>query len=407
VAAYERLAAQAARTGDRDLARLALMTNPLVRDWELADGLIDDLLGPGAALPHGGPLARDGARSAARRAVLLAVDGGNVKTDVALLDADGELLALVRGGASNSHFVGVGGFIGLLERLVTVAAERARVPAGAAFRAAAAQIMVAGADLPEELGVLRTGIEALGWSERLVVDNDTFALLRSGTDRGWGVAVVCGGGVNCLGVSPDGRQVRYPSLGAISGDWGGGYDIGLAALTAAARSADGRGPRTVLETAVPEYYGLAHPVDVARAVHLRQIAHERLGELARVVFATGADDRVARGIVQRLVDEVIAFATATLRRLDLAATDADVVLGGGLIRAAPADVIGRIDGGVRQVAPRARVLVAPVAPIVGAALLALDDLGASAEVRARASSALQQAFLAIEGDGAHVLEPVS
>jgi 6-phospho-beta-glucosidase len=50
VAAYERLAAAAARTGDRDTARLALMTNPLVREYELADDLLDRLLAP-----HGGP----------------------------------------------------------------------------------------------------------------------------------------------------------------------------------------------------------------------------------------------------------------------------------------------------------------------------------------------------------------
>ncbi|MGH2850229.1 MAG: 6-phospho-beta-glucosidase, partial [Solirubrobacteraceae bacterium] len=48
VAAYERLAASAAAGGDHDRARLALMTNPLVRDYELADGLLDPLLAPGA-----------------------------------------------------------------------------------------------------------------------------------------------------------------------------------------------------------------------------------------------------------------------------------------------------------------------------------------------------------------------
>jgi 6-phospho-beta-glucosidase len=44
VAAYERLAARAARSGDRDLARLALMTNPLVRERGLADGMLERLL---------------------------------------------------------------------------------------------------------------------------------------------------------------------------------------------------------------------------------------------------------------------------------------------------------------------------------------------------------------------------
>ena len=44
VAAYERLAACAASTGDPDTARLALLANPLVREYELADGLLDELL---------------------------------------------------------------------------------------------------------------------------------------------------------------------------------------------------------------------------------------------------------------------------------------------------------------------------------------------------------------------------
>jgi 6-phospho-beta-glucosidase len=43
VAAYERIAAQAARSGDNDLARIALMTNPLVREYALAGELLGQL----------------------------------------------------------------------------------------------------------------------------------------------------------------------------------------------------------------------------------------------------------------------------------------------------------------------------------------------------------------------------
>jgi 6-phospho-beta-glucosidase len=53
VAAYERLAASAAITRDRDTARLALMANPLVREYTLADQLLDELLADeaGRSLP--------------------------------------------------------------------------------------------------------------------------------------------------------------------------------------------------------------------------------------------------------------------------------------------------------------------------------------------------------------------
>jgi 6-phospho-beta-glucosidase len=43
VSAYERLAAQAAISGDPDIARMALMTNPLVREYSLAGELLGQL----------------------------------------------------------------------------------------------------------------------------------------------------------------------------------------------------------------------------------------------------------------------------------------------------------------------------------------------------------------------------
>jgi 6-phospho-beta-glucosidase len=51
VAAYERLAAAAAANGDHDRARLALMTHPLVREYELADNLLGSLTGAGHESP--------------------------------------------------------------------------------------------------------------------------------------------------------------------------------------------------------------------------------------------------------------------------------------------------------------------------------------------------------------------
>ena len=44
VKAYERLAVQAAMTGDRTTALKALMTNPLVRDYRTAAPLLEALL---------------------------------------------------------------------------------------------------------------------------------------------------------------------------------------------------------------------------------------------------------------------------------------------------------------------------------------------------------------------------
>jgi len=345
-----------------------------------------------------------------REGLVLAVDGGNFKTDLALVDSSGEVLSLVRGAGSSAHTLGVEGCVELLESLLESALARAGLGPLDRPLASTAQILLAGADLPEERATLGARIEQLNWSERLVVDNDTLALLRAGTDRRWGIAVVCGAGINCLGLAADGREVRFLALGLISGDWGGGGDVGLAALAAAARSADGRGPRTVLEEAVPAHYGLGDPLEVARALHLGHLPFVRLLELAPVVLAVCDEDSVAAGIVSRLAEEVIAFARAALRRLELTGTDLDVVLGGGLLRAVPRSVVQTIARGVREVAPNAHVLVAPSEPIVGAVLLGLDVLAADVRAKARARAELDAAvgaLIRVPGGKVTAVEPAA
>jgi N-acetylglucosamine kinase-like BadF-type ATPase len=250
-----------------------------------------------------------------------------------------------------------------------------------------AVLMIAALDFPDEEASYREAAERRGWAADNVVGNDTFAVLRAGTERGFGLAVVCGAGMNCLGVAPDGRSVRFPALGRISGDWGGGGDIGAEALYAAARAEDGRGGETVLERRVPEHFGFATPIELARALIDGEVADDRLGELAPVVFAAADEDAVAGAIVDRLADEVSAMVRATVARLDLAGEELDVVLGGGLLQSGNTRLLARIVDGVREVGPRLTVEVAAHPPVVGAALIALDRIGAGPESRDRLRAA--------------------
>jgi N-acetylglucosamine kinase-like BadF-type ATPase len=326
--------------------------------------------------------------------VVLAVDGGAFKTDLALVGADGALLALERGPHTSPHHIGLEGCLGVLEGLLAAATAAAGLD-GARPVAEVAHLLVAGADLPAEEAALQEAAAARGWAARTLVQNDTFALLRAGTEAGWGVAVVCGAGINCVGVAPDGRHVRFPALGAITGDWGGGYDVGLAALSAAARSADGRGPATALEASVPAHFGLATPDEVAEAMHLERIGHRRLNELPPLVFSAAGEDEVAAGIADRLAGEAAAFARAAIVRLGLEREPVEVLLGGGLMRGAPPRLLGAIERALRLVGPHVTVRVVADAPVVGAVLLGLDDLGAGPEARARARRELHAAVAGI------------
>jgi N-acetylglucosamine kinase-like BadF-type ATPase len=322
--------------------------------------------------------------------LLLAVDGGNSKTDVLLLDVEGRVLSQVRGPSCAPIHHGLEGAMDTLDLLVRMAlADAGPAPAEEPTCPAVGVFALAGADLPHEEEQLLAACRRRGWVQRAVVHNDAFALLRAGTERGWGIAVVCGAGINAVGVGPDGAAVRFLALGAISGDWGGGYDVGLAALMAAARAQDGRGRPTLLASLVPAYFGLADPLAVSVALHMGELSESRLVELPPLVFdAARQGDQVAADVVLRLADEVTAIAVAAIRRLALARDDLDVVLGGGLLRAGLPLLDDAVRAGIRRQAPGARVLVVDCEPIVGAGLLALTEAGASPAAAARLRAAL-------------------
>ena len=315
--------------------------------------------------------------SAVAPAAVLAVDVGNSKTDLALIGADGRLLTAVRGPSASHQAVGLEVAMARLVDLATVGAIRARLDSSARPLARVGVFCVAGADFPEDIRLLARGLAATGIVETFVVENDTAAVLRAGSPVAWGVAVVCGAGINCSGLAPDGRRVRFAAVGETSGDWGGGLSVGMAALGAAVRGRDLRGQHTSLETLVPAFFGLKTPDAVTRAIYLGRIPESRVRELAPVAFeASRAGDAVAAGIIDHLADEVVAMAGAAIRRLRLQRAPVHVALGGGMFRSRDPRLLGRIESGVLAIAPGATVRPIDGPPVVGSALIGLDSLGA-------------------------------
>jgi N-acetylglucosamine kinase-like BadF-type ATPase len=333
------------------------------------------------------------------RPLVLAIDGGNSKTDLALVHADGEVVALVRGPQSSPHHLGVDGSLSVIDDLLDRALTEAGLPNGDGPVAEVGKLYLAGVDFPSEETAMQTAATTRGLAHRISVGNDTLAVLRAGTDSGWGVAIVCGAGINCVGVAPDGRKARFPALGWITGDWGGGFDVGLAAVSAAARSEDGRGRKTTLEQAVPKHFGLDTPTQLAEAFHHGQIRERRIIELAPTVVAEAAHDETAANIVARLAEEVVTMIRVALERLGLTDAPVEVVLGGGLMQSGDQRLISAVASGLHDVAPAAIVKATSAPPVVGAALLGLDELEAGPEAHRRARDELTNAFKTIDTPG--------
>ena len=221
---------------------------------------------------------------------VLAVDGGNSKTDVALVGHDGTLLGYARGPGSNHQVIGLEAAVKVLAECISTAAGEAGIDGRPVAEVGA--FYLAGADYPDERQMLSERVSASGWARVLNLDNDAFALLRAGTQAPNRVGVVCGAGINCVGQSAGEGRFQFPAVGTISGDWGGGSALGMEALFLAVRAEDGRGEETLLRQAVQEHFRTASVAEVTEALHFGRLPMARIHELAPVLLwaATAATD---------------------------------------------------------------------------------------------------------------------
>ena len=150
------------------------------------------------------------------RVGVIGVDGGNTKTGVVVAATRASRSRRARAG-SNSHGLGAEGCVDVIAGLV----ERAR--RGRAGRAR--RVLPLRRRRPRGHRRAHGRVDRRDWARQAIVDNDTFALLRTGTTRRRGR-----GRLRLRDQlrrrSADGRIARYPSLGWETGDWGGSEMLG-------------------------------------------------------------------------------------------------------------------------------------------------------------------------------------
>jgi N-acetylglucosamine kinase-like BadF-type ATPase len=327
---------------------------------------------------------------AAANAILIAIDGGGSKTDGVAIALDGTVLAQVRLSGSSPHFLDVLPAVGVIDDVIhELCVQAGNRPI------LQTNLYLSSIDFPSEVAEFADAIAGKPWSRGItgniaVIGNDMLALLRAGTREPDAVAVVCGTGINCLGVRGDGRQARFAALGTISGDWGGGRFLGEQALWHAARAADGRGEPTLLATMVPDRLGLPDVPSVIEAFHFRRLDEERFADLTALIFdAADQGDAVATAVVERQAEEIVALAAAALTRLDLLDDAVPVVLGGGVLAAGHRLLLDGVERRLAQRAPKATMSLVRSRPVLGAALLTLETVGATAEVLDTVHAALE------------------
>lgn len=168
---------------------------------------------------------------------VLAVDGGNSKTELILVAADGAVLAHRRGPTISHQAIGNETGAGGPEAadagmrwLAAAAREALGMPVAAGVAAKIGLLCLAGADFASDERLLAEALRRQGLVETEVILNDAFAPLRAGSDRPYGISVICGAGVNAAAERRSVEEFpRLPQREALTpaGDWvtGGGQPV--------------------------------------------------------------------------------------------------------------------------------------------------------------------------------------
>lgn len=296
------------------------------------------------------------------------VDGGGTRTRVLLLARDGATAGRAEGSAAlvrPDHPAAAA-------RVVADTVRRAAAGAGVTLPLPAVWTGLAGAGRAS----VRRALEAALRDERIAravrVGTDVEAAFHDAFGTGAGIVLVVGTGSVVLGAAQDGRRLQVGGWGGVMGDEGSGYHIGVSALRAIARAADGRIPPTALTAAVLDHLGIACPRELPAWAESATKAD--VAALAPFAIRTArSGDAGAQAVVQRALNALDDQLSAAIRQLFRSASDnpPPVALTGGLI--APGGPL-RDDLEHLVASAGGRLFPRAVTPERGAARLALSLL---------------------------------
>lgn len=248
------------------------------------------------------------------------IDGGGSETRAVIVSDTLEVLGRGQAGPSNHFVAGVEEAAANCERAARqamVAAAR-MAPDFSPPAVTAWGFGLAGVRRPKDVAAMYEPLQEFCHGRPFVLDTDAAAAHVGAFNGATGVILSAGTGAIALGIDDEGERFYSDGWGPILGDEGSGYWIGLEALRAVCRAADGRGAKTRLTNSILNTLNLPHPEALVHFVHSRHSRREEIAELARVVLNMAGDTPLATEIRERAVahlgNTVISVARTMLSR---------------------------------------------------------------------------------------------
>lgn len=246
--------------------------------------------------------------------MIVGVDGGATKTDVAVVSINGDLLSTSRSGPANPAALPIGNVCRNLVEGIRLALSNLRD----------VKVRVVSISMAGYLGgkwgreiedCLRQGLGELIKDAAVVLTEDIEAAHASAFLTGDGIVGILGTGSNFYG-KYRGRRVRVGGWGHLIDDEGGAYHIGALGLSMVVKSHDGRVGDTILLKYALTHYGVSTVEELVTKIYSSEDVKGTIASFAKYVFeAARLGDEAALGIIRSEAAEVAEAITTVARRL--------------------------------------------------------------------------------------------
>ncbi|MGI9167693.1 MAG: BadF/BadG/BcrA/BcrD ATPase family protein [Pyrinomonadaceae bacterium] len=304
--------------------------------------------------------------------IILAIDGGGSRTRCLAVDRQGQVVGAGESGPSNHLLVRRAVVLNSLAEATSEAlAPSASLPDDVVCVSAG----MAGVDYDKTgAGEMEEAFREIGFPRSLITGDMVIAHAGALGGR-HGVLALAGTGSCILGIGPHGEQVKVGGWGPVYGDEGSAYRIGQAALRVAARAHDGRGPQTLLVSALLRALEISNFPETLERVYVEKMEPREIAALSRIAYeAAESGDEAAREIFIQAGEELAEAVTAAATRLDLQERELFVSYQGSVFEACDL-VRARFTEVLKQTFSSAIITPPQFEPVVGALLIACESIG--------------------------------
>lgn len=307
---------------------------------------------------------------------ILGVDVGGSKTHAAIATMEGEILSDARIQGAIYSSTGMAEVMNVLQKAIDICMKEAGIDIHAINIGV---FGMTGVDWDFEKQLHQEALnEKFPEIDEIKVCNDSVIALLAGTKNNWGTILCSGTGFNAASISPGGESFIFGFYE--SGPHCGGKSLGRQIIKSVCSSHVGLCVKTELTDIVLKHLNVKNTDELLIKFLDGKFSKELLVALpAKLFYCYNNNDKVSITLVENMYKEQAKHAIVAIKNLNMENTCPDIVLSGGMLKAAPKDAVSKISSYISNEIIDFNLFYSIYEPVFGALKKGMIHLGASKE----------------------------